>query len=107
MSARAEVNARGLKKEPFNVIYDAFAGVATNVIHWGEIDRENAVELRLKQRGPQDWIGICKRIGADGGDEVLFGTGYSFVACLLAVNSAMAANRWRADTPWSPNGSGN
>ena len=105
MAGKVEARAKGRVKEPFNVIYDAFVDVAPNIVGWGERSSEDAIELRVKQRGPGDWIGICKRVGGDGADEVLFGTGFSFIACLLAVNAAMAANRWRPDTPWKPNGS--
>jgi hypothetical protein len=61
---------------------------------------EDALGLNVKHRAPGDWLAIARRYGADGGPEVCFGTGYDLCGALLGLESAIAANRWREDTPW-------
>lgn len=101
--ARAKGHAR---KAPFNVLYDALVSAAPNLLHWGQIAHEDAIEVRIKQRGPGDWMAIAKRFGPDGGPQVLFGTGYDFLSCVLGLNGAMAGDRWRADKPYRPGQNG-
>lgn len=58
------------------------------------------IELKLYNRGVNDTLGVCKRYGPDGGPQVLFGSGSGFVSCLLAVEGAVRAGRWKVDVPW-------
>lgn len=58
------------------------------------------IELKIYNRGSNDTLGVCKRYGSDGGPQVLFGSGAGFVSCLLAVEGAVRAGRWKVDIPW-------
>ena len=62
----------------------------------------DAVGLQLKHRGPSDWIAVLRRDGHAGGPEVAFGTGFDVIGCLLGLEGALAADRWREDKPWTP-----
>lgn len=104
---RAESKAKGHgSKEPFNVLYDAFGLACGQVLSFTTRNSEDFVELRVKQRGEGDFLAIAKRIGPDGGDEVCFGVGFDFLSCLLGLNGAITANRWRPDQPWGGGGNG-
>lgn len=101
--SRAESKAKGHgRKDAYNVVYDGFVTGAGNLSAFALRNLDDFVELRVKQRGFSDWIGVAKRYGEDGGLEVCFGTGFDFTSCLLGLDGAMAANRWKADKPWSP-----
>lgn len=103
--SKQEARAKGYaRKEPYNVVYDALFGALGN-LHAAAVKAEGEfIELRVKQRGYADWLAIAKRVGADGGSEVIFGVGHDLVSALLGLNGAMAANRWRPDRPYKPGG---
>lgn len=63
------------------------------------------IEVRIKQRGPDDWLAIAKRDGDDGAPEVLFAFGIDFIGCVLSLDRMVQAGRWREDRPWV-NGTG-
>jgi len=75
---------------------------ASNLYSWGMKHDDTAIEVRFKCRGSGDWLGIAKRYDADGKPQVLFGSAFDFVSCVLAVSASMSANKWREDKPWSP-----
>ena len=58
------------------------------------------VSLYIKMRGEYDFILVCKRYGADGGLEVVFGTGSDLATGLKSLEGSLAANKWRPDTPY-------
>jgi len=60
------------------------------------------VALSVRCRGVADYVVVCKRVGSDGGPQVLFGNGFDVVSALLGLEGAWAADRWRLDTPWAP-----
>lgn len=100
---RNEARAKGRgRQEPFIGLYNALVDSAGNLAAVVAYHSEDFVDLRVKQRGEGDWLGIVKRYGSDGGLEVCFGTGHDFVSCLLGLNGAMANDRWKPDKPWSP-----
>lgn len=68
------------------------------------INEGDFVELRVKARGEGDFLAVVKRIGEDGGPEVLFGVGVDFVSALLAASKLIEAGKWRADKPWKAEG---
>lgn len=104
---RQEARAKGhARKAPFNILYEALADATPNILHWGQVADADAVEVRFRHRGPSDWLAIAKRFGADGEPQVLFGTGYDFLSCVLGLNGAMAGDRWRADRPYQPGKNG-
>ena len=69
------------------------------LVHADGVDFEG---LLIKHRGVQDWIVVAKRIGPDGGPQVIFGSGFDFIGALLGLEGSLASNRWRVDTPWKP-----
>lgn len=86
----------------FVEIHGVWSTYLSNVYGWAASAEADAVSVTFKCRGEGDWIGICKRLGDDGGPEVVFGTAFDFISCVLAVNAAMQANRWKVDRPWTP-----
>lgn len=86
----------------FTAMHEVWSTYCSNVYGWAVGGEEEALSVTFKCRGPQDWIGVAKRVGDDGGPEVVFGTAFDFVSCIMAVNAAMQADRWRVDTPWQP-----
>lgn len=87
--------------DSFSEVHRTWAIYLSNIYGWATTQEDEAVSVSIKCRGPADWIGIAKRVGPDGGPQVLFGVGFDFVACVVAVNGAMAAGRWKVDKPYS------
>jgi len=69
------------------------------------VDGDRLCDLRVKVRDDGTWIAIGKGYGNDGGPVVAFGSGYDALSALQGLEGALAANKWRVDKPWSPNGS--
>lgn len=86
----------------FLEVHGTWATHLSNVYGWAAGGESDAVSLTFKCRGEGDWIGICKRYGDDGEPQVVFGTAFDFVSCVLAVNGAMQADKWKVDKPWVP-----
>lgn len=68
-------------------------------------NEEDFVELRIKSR-PEGMLAICRRVAADGGYEVCFGSGYDVLGSLSGLEASIASGKWRIDKPWEPAGSG-
>lgn len=88
----------------FLEVHRVWASYLSNVYGWATGGESDAVSVTFKCRGPGDWVAICKRIGDDGGPEVVFGTAFDFVSAVMALNAAMQADRWKVDKPWAPKG---
>lgn len=86
----------------FVAVHEVWASKLSNVYGWATSGEVDAISITFKCRGPGDWVGICKRIGDDGGPQVVFGTAFDFVSCVMAVNAALQADRWKVDKPWTP-----
>lgn len=69
-------------------------------------DPGDFIDIRIKQRGAEDWLAIVRRLSEDGTPLVLFAFGLDFVSCLIQADRLMQANKWKVDTPWNQNGSG-
>ena len=89
-------------KDSFTEIHRIWATRLSNVYHWGSTNEADATEVRLRCRGESDWLAVAKRVGDDGGPEVVFANGFDFVSCWLALNASMAADQWKVDKPWKP-----
>lgn len=86
--------------DTFSAIHKTWATYLSNVYHWGSVDEEDALSVRLTCRGAGDWVAVAKRVGADGEHQVIFANGFDYVSCWLALNASMAGDRWRKDKPW-------
>lgn len=102
MSRASQEKGQAASHTAFVDIHASWAANLSNVYGWATTAEDDAVSVTFKCRGPGDWIGVCKRVGDDGGPEVVFGTAFDFVSCVMAVNAAMQGNRWKVDRPWAP-----
>lgn len=100
----ANSKTHDLSSTPHNQLYVALHRACPQLTNLMMRNPEDFVSLTLRQRGTNDVIAIMKRYAPDGGQEVLFGTGYDALGALLGLEGACAANRWRPDAPWVPNG---
>ena len=100
MPKQEEVAKGHTGRRAFEHVHETWAIYLPNIYSFAVKREEDAYEIRFRCRGPGDWIGIAKRTGSDGQAEVLFGTAFDFVSCVLAVNAAMSGDRWRDDRPW-------
>lgn len=85
---------------PYHRLYRALGGTLPQLGAFLVRENPDMVSLTLKQRGVGDWLAVLKAFDADGGPIVCFGTGFDVVGCLLGLEGALAANRWRVDKPW-------
>lgn len=67
-------------------------------------DAESVNDLRIKQRGEDDWLCVLRRYGDDGAPQVLFATGTDWLTCLWAADKLVQAGKWRDDKPWKRQG---
>lgn len=67
-------------------------------------DEEDFLTLYVKMKEDRTLLGVLKRYGSDGGPEVCFGSGYTIAGCFLGLEGSIAANKWRPDKPWEPDG---
>jgi hypothetical protein len=65
-------------------------------------DPEDFISLLIKQKEDGTCLAVFKRYGPDGGPMVCFGSGYEIAGCLIGLEGAVAANKWRVDRPWEP-----
>lgn len=75
----------------------------TNIPHLAAwlAEEDEVRELRIKHQDDNTFLAIAKSLDADGGNLICFGGGYGFLGCLLTLDAAIQANRWRVDAPWS------
>ena len=92
-------SAASIGETPYGRLYSMFIDVAPLILTLVGRHPEDFKELRVYQRGEGDCLGVLKRYGNDGAPEVIFGNGVDFVACLLALEGSMRANRWRQEDP--------
>lgn len=102
MTKRRSVEARAKGASGYERFCAELGAFASNLYSWGMNHEEDAIEIRIKRRGPGDWLSICKRLDADGKPQVVFGSAFDFVSAVLAVNAAMSADAWKEDKPWKP-----
>jgi hypothetical protein len=58
-------------------------------------------EVRIYIRDDGEMLGVAKGYNGDGAPVICFGSGFDVFSCLLGLNGAITADRWREDRPAS------
>jgi len=68
-----------------------------NVAKFLGLPSKGVISLKLSYRGENDWLAVMKRYNEENKVEVVFGSGVTWVSCLLGLEVAVEQDKWRLD----------
>lgn len=82
---------------PGERLWDELRQTVEEVARYLALPAKGVVSLKLSYRGENDWLAVMKRYNEEDKVEVVFGSGASWVACLIGLEVAIEQNKWRLD----------